>query len=321
MESETADKLSPWLQRFRDHMALRNYSPESIKSYLFYLKRFFLYLAENGTTEIAAVTKETIRDYQTHLFEELNRRGESNSISHQNHALQAVKTFFRFLCEEDYLVADPARDITYGKGNKDRVVPIGKIACRYLENYIKAVRPSFIRHPYNNHLFLSLRGNRFSHNALTDMVKSYARKAKIKKNISPHTFRLAAWNKPLIASRKPLVWRVCAQAMMPSRWLRIRWATSFIGSTLERSTLVHHCRSKVRTMLICLRSRISRNCSRYCHARAVRLMVNWASRASSSARCSALRSRRFLSNFQRRPLRLGSCFCSIRRVLSMASEA
>jgi|SRR5919108_6100400 site-specific recombinase XerD len=118
MESETADKLSPWLQRFRDHMALRNYSPESIKSYLFYLKRFFLYLAENGTTEIAAVTKETIRDYQTHLFEELNRRGESNSISHQNHALQAVKTFFRFLCEEDYLVADPARDITYAKKPK-----------------------------------------------------------------------------------------------------------------------------------------------------------------------------------------------------------
>jgi integrase/recombinase XerD len=259
MESETEDKLTQWLHRFRDHMAIRNYSPESIKSYLFYLKRFIVYLKENSITEIAAVTKDTIRDYQTHLYEEINRKGEPNSISHQNHALQAVKTFFRFLREEDYLVADPAREITYakkpktlprsiltesemkkllnvpntktalgyrdrtilevlysagvrrgelknlvlqdvdynegllrinsGKGNKDRVVPIGKIACRYLENYIKAVRPSFIRNPYNNHLFLSLRGNRLSHNALADMVKSYARKAQIKKNVSPHTFR------------------------------------------------------------------------------------------------------------------------------------
>jgi integrase/recombinase XerD len=90
---------------------------------------------------------------------------------------------------QDVDYTDGLLRINSGKGNKDRVVPIGKIACRYLENYIKAVRPSFIRHPYNNHLFLSLRGNRFSHNALTDMVKSYARKAKIKKNISPHTFR------------------------------------------------------------------------------------------------------------------------------------
>jgi hypothetical protein len=60
------------------------------------------------------------------------------------------------------------------------------------------------------------------------------------------------------------------------------WATSFMGSTLERSTFVHHCRSRVVTMLICLRSRISRNCSRYCHARAA-LDGQLGERASSSA--------------------------------------
>ncbi|MGD9368240.1 MAG: tyrosine-type recombinase/integrase [Desulfobacteraceae bacterium] len=79
--------------------------------------------------------------------------------------------------------------IIEGKGKKDRIVPIGRIACRYLENYIKSVRPELIRDPYNNHLFLTLRGKRFSKNVLWELIKKYAKKARIKKNVSPHTFR------------------------------------------------------------------------------------------------------------------------------------
>jgi integrase/recombinase XerD len=66
---------------------------------------------------------------------------------------------------------------------------LGKIACRYLENYIKSVRPELIRDPYNNHLFISTRGNRLSKNVVWELVKKYAKKAKLKKTISPHTFR------------------------------------------------------------------------------------------------------------------------------------
>jgi integrase/recombinase XerD len=79
--------------------------------------------------------------------------------------------------------------ILEGKGKKDRIVPIGRIACRYLENYIKSVRPELIKDPYNNHLFLSLRGNRLSKNTVWEVVKKYAKKAKVRKNVHPHTFR------------------------------------------------------------------------------------------------------------------------------------
>lgn len=79
--------------------------------------------------------------------------------------------------------------IDNGKGQKDRIVPLGRIACRYLENYIKSVRPEMIRDPYNTYLFLSLRGNRLSKNMVWRLVKKYAKKAKIRKNIHPHTFR------------------------------------------------------------------------------------------------------------------------------------
>ncbi len=79
--------------------------------------------------------------------------------------------------------------IIQGKGSKDRITPLGRIACRHLENYINSVRPDLIKDPYNNHLFLSSRGNRLSANVVWELVKKYAKKAKIKKNISPHTFR------------------------------------------------------------------------------------------------------------------------------------
>jgi integrase/recombinase XerD len=79
--------------------------------------------------------------------------------------------------------------IIEGKGKKDRIVPIGRIACRYLENYIKSVRPELITDPYNNHLFLTLRGKRFSKNVVWELIKKYAKKARIKKNVHPHTFR------------------------------------------------------------------------------------------------------------------------------------
>lgn len=75
--------------------------------------------------------------------------------------------------------------INKGKGGKDRVVPIGKISCRYLESYIKAVRPSLIRDSYNSHLFLSVKRNRLSKNVVWKMVKQYAKRAGIKKKVSP----------------------------------------------------------------------------------------------------------------------------------------
>ncbi len=76
-----------------------------------------------------------------------------------------------------------------GKGRKERIVPIGRIACRYLENYITSVRSELLKEPAIPYVFLSCRGNRLNPNALWMMVKKYARKAGIKKNIHCHTFR------------------------------------------------------------------------------------------------------------------------------------
>jgi integrase/recombinase XerD len=77
-----------------------------------------------------------------------------------------------------------------GKGSKERVVPLGRIACRYLENYIKSVRPELMRDPFEKRLFLSGRGGRpLPKNTVWELTKRHAKKAKIPKNVHPHTFR------------------------------------------------------------------------------------------------------------------------------------
>ncbi len=111
--------------------------------------------------------------------------------------------------------------IDEGKGRKDRIVPLGRIACRYLENYIKSVRPELIKDPYNNALFLSTRGNRLSKNMVWEMVKKYAKKARIKKNISPHTFR-----------------HTCATAMLKNK-ADIRAVQELLGHESLESTQVY----------------------------------------------------------------------------------
>ena len=79
--------------------------------------------------------------------------------------------------------------VNQGKGNKDRVTPIGRIACQYLETYIKGIRPLILNAKTNPHLFLSLKGNALSKNALGQMIEKYAKQSGIEKQITTHTFR------------------------------------------------------------------------------------------------------------------------------------
>lgn len=79
-----------------------------------------------------------------------------------------------------------------GKGNKERMVPIGKIACQYLESYIKGIRPGIFRANKTDYLFISKRGNRISNSAMKDLIDKYSKAAKIKKHVTPHTLRRSA---------------------------------------------------------------------------------------------------------------------------------
>jgi integrase/recombinase XerD len=77
-----------------------------------------------------------------------------------------------------------------GKGSKERIVPLGNEAVKWLERYINESRETFIKKGKNtDHLFLNYRGNTISRKGVWMFVKRYAADCGMEKRISPHTLR------------------------------------------------------------------------------------------------------------------------------------
>ncbi len=77
-----------------------------------------------------------------------------------------------------------------GKGNKQRLVPLGPRAIRCLDKYFKRVRPSFARKNKNQgRIFLSRNGNPLTRMMVWLIIKKWVGFTNIKKDISPHTLR------------------------------------------------------------------------------------------------------------------------------------
>ncbi len=77
-----------------------------------------------------------------------------------------------------------------GKGNKERLVPVGQTALKYMKLYKEHIRiHQDVKKGSEDHLFLNLRGSRISRVSVFTIIKDLALKAGIEKNISPHTFR------------------------------------------------------------------------------------------------------------------------------------
>lgn len=91
--------------------------------------------------------------------------------------------FSGIFLEKDYLKV-------IGKGNKERIIPLGSIAKKHIQLYISNVRSKLdIQKGHKEFLFLNRRGKKLSRVMVFIIIKDLAEKAKIKKVISPHTFR------------------------------------------------------------------------------------------------------------------------------------
>ena len=247
------------LQKFEDHMCVRHFASRTIEDYIRNTRSFIAYLAGRGITKISEVERDDIKEYLTFLF--YFRQGNKGlSPGTRMNKIAAVKSFFKFLAAENYLLYDPAGDIElpktskrlprdilshkemlkllsapsretpigirdramlelfystgmrntelrclklsdtdmrrnevricFGKGGKSRIVPIGEAAIYYLSVYLEKGRPLLAaRGKHSELLFLNVRGGPLSRRALPDMVKKYAKKAKIQKKIGCHTLR------------------------------------------------------------------------------------------------------------------------------------
>ena len=77
----------------------------------------------------------------------------------------------------------------FGKGSKERVVPVGGHAAKAIRNYLHGGRPHLMKEGTGGELFLTIRGKGISRKMIWVLVKEYAKRAGIEKNLSPHGLR------------------------------------------------------------------------------------------------------------------------------------
>ena len=85
-------------------------------------------------------------------------------------------------CDEDYIRV-------FGKGSKERIVPIGSMANKAVRDYLQAGRPHLVKKTTGSELFLSQWGRAISRKMVWVLIKKYAKHAGIKKNVKPHLLR------------------------------------------------------------------------------------------------------------------------------------
>ena len=76
-----------------------------------------------------------------------------------------------------------------GKGNKERIIPIGDITIKYLNLYINEYRKYILKTRQSDFIFVNYNGNRMSRQGFTKILKKCGEDSKIKKEISPHILR------------------------------------------------------------------------------------------------------------------------------------
>lgn len=88
-------------------------------------------------------------------------------------------------------IEDVNLDMGYIKcvSTRERVIPLGKIAIKYLKKYLEIGRPHFAKDNDEKTLYLNYNGQKMTRQGFWKIIKGYAKKAKINKDVTPHMLR------------------------------------------------------------------------------------------------------------------------------------
>ncbi len=195
-------------QAYLFHYRKRNQEPLSWStqhSRLVSLGVWLKWMARRGLIEHNPVAEIELPRAVYKLPEFLSAR-ESEAILHRATTLTAVKLRDRAILETFYstgmrrseLLKLKIRDfdmlggvvaIRGGKGNRDRVIPVGDRCLAWLQQYLAKVRPMFAGISGEETVFLTSRGKPFTPNHLSALVKRYVTAARIGKRGACHLFR------------------------------------------------------------------------------------------------------------------------------------
>jgi integrase/recombinase XerD len=92
--------------------------------------------------------------------------------------------------KQSNLLIEDGLILVYGKGSKERLIPIGRSARQWIEEYQKQSRVYLAKsRKSQDALFLNIRGTKLTRDMIRKLVEKYAIAAGIEKNVHPHTFR------------------------------------------------------------------------------------------------------------------------------------
>ena len=77
----------------------------------------------------------------------------------------------------------------FGKGNKERIIPLGDVCIKYLNSYLTYYRNELVKKKISNYVFLNNHGNKLTRQGFFKMLKQVAKEKGIDKNITPHMLR------------------------------------------------------------------------------------------------------------------------------------
>ena len=253
--------LYSYMQKYLYWMEVRNYSDMTVNRYTHNLTIFIRWCDIRGLTTPTEITKPIAERYQRYLFHYRKKDGEPIRVQTQIVRLASVRSWFKWMSKENYILYNPLADIQMpkaehrlpavvlsekeveeilrqpdittplgirdrailetlystgmrrleitnlgiydliadkgiivirqGKGKRDRVVPVGDRAIKWLEKYKNEVRPELACNLDNNEMFLSKMGEKLGLHRMSYIGSGYVNKADIGKKGGCHLFRHA----------------------------------------------------------------------------------------------------------------------------------
>jgi integrase/recombinase XerD len=202
---DPSDINSKMLNDFFGLLTKLGLSSRSSARYYSSVKGFFSYLLSNSYLEINPMEKISAPKVSKALPNVLNINeieailsGPDTKKKLELRDKALLETFYACGLRVSELITLKISDLfldeemirVFGKGSKERFVPIGSSAIKWIEEYLKNSRPLLEKKAKSQHvLFLNNRGTKLSRMGVWKIVDKYAKLAKIKKEVHPHTFR------------------------------------------------------------------------------------------------------------------------------------
>lgn len=253
--------LHPYMLTFLEWGKVNNHSEDTLTRRTMALKKFIHWCSERDLQQPQEITKPILERYQRHLYYYRKDNGQPLTFGSQLAMLTPIKSFFKWLTQQNYLLYNPASELELpkkprrlpktilciddvlhiieqaniktdegirdraimevlystgirraevthltlydidtkrktlmvreGKYQKDRLLPIGERALKWIERYRLDVRDHYVTGHDNGVLFLTDTGEPFKRGTLSNRIKRYIIKAGLDVQGSCHLFRHA----------------------------------------------------------------------------------------------------------------------------------